>query len=638
MKPLLILLALLAAIPVATALQTTLTVTGCTATICNTTELNAWNNVSGMNISKNGAGNVSMSQFAGNNLSTITNVSFLLSHDGDSSISGSWTITFWNETSQAAYCSMTTPLVTAWTVVNLTPTGCAWTPAKLADLGVNFANGDTGKPATAYVDYFDSTVVYSPPPVQDTFVRYTYVSRSAATIAWDTNNAANSTVEYGTTTALGTTLTNTSLTTNHSATISGLAANTLYYYNVTSCDGNTCNTSGPYNLTTYQTLQVATCSGVTCSVSGVNSYDNITSATGTSTNNYTANYTALGQSTATIQNMTYRIDYSTQSATVTLLFENASSGTQWCSATLPAQASMTYAEVTPTGCAWTPARLDQLSVVQGYGATDTSSFDFTAALVDYVFLPQISGVRNGTLSLSQKQVNWTTLNAANGTIQWGNTTALGNTLTNTTFTTTHQATITGLLTSTTYYYNITSCTTDGCETVGPYSFTTPADLTPIISNVQATNITDTGATITWTTSAAANSSVDYGNTSALGTNVTNATQTTTHSIAITGLNTTTTYYYNVTSCNSFGCKSAGTYSFITAPPKKTCTYIYTQKGSDWKQGMLSKGDVVRITCRLPTAIRPRQDLTIKLLFEKIESSLMVQTPRLFVHDPEAVYP
>jgi len=77
------------------------------------------------------------------------------------------------------------------------------------------------------------------------------VTSSSATITWNTNELANSTVYYGITTATTSTLGLASLTTSHSITLSSLSSSTLYYYNVSSCDnaGN-CNTSSQYNFTT----------------------------------------------------------------------------------------------------------------------------------------------------------------------------------------------------------------------------------------------------------------------------------------------------------------------------------------------------------------------------------------------------
>lgn len=74
---------------------------------------------------------------------------------------------------------------------------------------------------------------------------------TTTTITWDTNEPANSTITYGTTTLLGSSTTNNTNTTSHSIPLTGLTSSTTYYYNVTSCDlaGN-CNTTGPYNFNT----------------------------------------------------------------------------------------------------------------------------------------------------------------------------------------------------------------------------------------------------------------------------------------------------------------------------------------------------------------------------------------------------
>ena len=89
-----------------------------------------------------------------------------------------------------------------------------------------------------------------------------------------------------------------------------------------------------------------------------------------------------------------------------------------------------------------------------------------------------------------------------------------------------------------------------------YSFTTgPApDMTPpVISNVQATSITDNSAVITWTTDEASDSAVQYGTTSGsypLSRNST--TLLTSHSVTLTGLNDDTTYFFRVRSTDGSG--------------------------------------------------------------------------------------
>lgn len=86
---------------------------------------------------------------------------------------------------------------------------------------------------------------------------------------------------------------------------------------------------------------------------------------------------------------------------------------------------------------------------------------------------------------------------------------------------------------------------------------TPASASPLtITNVSSGNITDTTATITWTTEELANSTVNYGNTIGLGTIVPDSGFDFNHNIGLTGLEQATTYYYQVSSTNEAGNETA----------------------------------------------------------------------------------
>ena len=106
---------------------------------------------------------------------------------------------------------------------------------------------------------------------------------------------------------------------------------------------------------------------------------------------------------------------------------------------------------------------------------------------------------------------------------------------------------------------------DGAVTVGPNevaaaalprtialdNVAVPPDTTPpVISNVQATGITASAATITWTTDEASNSVVEYGLTTSYGSTSSNATNVTSHSIPLTGLSANTLYHYRVKSTDT----------------------------------------------------------------------------------------
>lgn len=77
------------------------------------------------------------------------------------------------------------------------------------------------------------------------------VTNDSATITWRTNESANASVNYGLTSSLGSVVSVKTLQLSQSVVLSNLTNNTLYFYNVTSCNaaGN-CTVSGPRNFTT----------------------------------------------------------------------------------------------------------------------------------------------------------------------------------------------------------------------------------------------------------------------------------------------------------------------------------------------------------------------------------------------------
>jgi len=95
-------------------------------------------------------------------------------------------------------------------------------------------------------------------PLISSVVNSSITNRSAV-ITWTTNQSANETIRYGTTTALSSSKVNASFSTNHTATLSGLTNNTRYYYNITACNSyGYCTTNGTYNFLTLQNTPITT--------------------------------------------------------------------------------------------------------------------------------------------------------------------------------------------------------------------------------------------------------------------------------------------------------------------------------------------------------------------------------------------
>jgi hypothetical protein len=91
----------------------------------------------------------------------------------------------------------------------------------------------------------------------------------------------------------------------------------------------------------------------------------------------------------------------------------------------------------------------------------------------------------------------------------------------------------------------------------------------VISSAAASTVTATSATITWTTSAAASSRVDYGGTAASDRVAVDGTLVTAHRLLLTGLIPSTTYHYRITSQNGAGASvSTDDLAFATVAPAK----------------------------------------------------------------------
>lgn len=124
--------------------------------------------------------------------------------------------------------------------------------------------------------------------------------------------------------------------------------------------------------------------------------------------------------------------------------------------------------------------------------------------------------------------------------------------------TSHSTTLTGLTASTEYNYYVRcqdiSAQLNTMTTSAHVTFTTltPDTTAPTVSNIQATSITATGVTITWTSNELATSRVEYGATSGYGlfTAVDGTADSTTHSVSITGLTSATDYHFRVISTDA----------------------------------------------------------------------------------------
>lgn len=93
-----------------------------------------------------------------------------------------------------------------------------------------------GLPKTYNLDDVSGPPDVTPPVISN--VQIGGITSTGAVVTWTTDELSNSAVDYGLTTAYGSTTSNSSMVTSHSVTLSGLSQNTVYHYRVKSTDGS----------------------------------------------------------------------------------------------------------------------------------------------------------------------------------------------------------------------------------------------------------------------------------------------------------------------------------------------------------------------------------------------------------------
>ena len=185
--------------------------------------------------------------------------------------------------------------------------------------------------------------------------------------------------------------------------------------------------------------------------------------------------------------------------------------------------------------------------------------------------PVISGVSVTALSATSVRVDYSTDVPAKGLVMYGADKSYGfATAREFAASTTHTHTLIGLSPGTTYHFRIrTACdgVEDGDAFSADYTFTTPAGAAVrIIDGPTANEITNTAATIIWTTDIPSDSTVEYGETFAYGAAASAASPTTTHVVRLAGLRPGRNYQYRViSSASGYASGSAEGRPFTTVP-------------------------------------------------------------------------
>ena len=169
--------------------------------------------------------------------------------------------------------------------------------------------------------------------------------------------------------------------------------------------------------------------------------------------------------------------------------------------------------------------------------------------------PVISAIAVSGVSGAGATITWRTDEPADRQVEYGTTTSYGSqTPLETTLSTSHQVTLSGLKPATTYHFRVKSRDAAGNLAVSSnQTFTTLDTIPPVISALVVSSVSTTTATITWVTDEPADTQLDYGTTTAYGSqSPLDSRLVTAHSVTLSGLLPGATYHCRARSRDAAG--------------------------------------------------------------------------------------
>ncbi|MEA3249304.1 MAG: fibronectin type III domain-containing protein, partial [Patescibacteria group bacterium] len=272
-------------------------------------------------------------------------------------------------------------------------------------------------------------------------IRVTDVAATSVIVRWDTDEAADSKVDYGLIATYTDIETDATMVIDHAVTLSGLTSSTTYHYRVRSADASSNESaSGDLTFTTADTTPPV--------ISNINVVDITT--------------TSARVTWDTDEAADSNVDYGT----------DATYGDTESDAALVTNHSIDLAGLAPATEIHFRIRTSDV------GSNEATSSDqtFTTATPAP---PVLSNIRVENITEDQARVLWDTDTSSDSAVDYGTDATYGSTETDVVMTVNHLIVLNGLSTGTTYHYQVRSTDAYSQETVsGDLTFTTSSDTMP----------------------------------------------------------------------------------------------------------------------------------------------------------------
>ena len=381
-------------------------------------------------------------------------------------------------------------------------------------------------------DFIFKTMDTIPPEI--TNIKNSTPSGTSIIISWNTDEASDSTVEYGLDENYGNIISNESLVTSHTITLTDLFPDTLYHFCVKSTDNKTnTNVSSDFTFKTLDTVPPEI-------------YD-------------------IKNSTPTGTSVT--ITWSTNELSDSLV--NYGLDTNY--------GLIAYDPILTNFHNITITDLNSETLYHFcVNSTDANnnknqSIDFTFKTQD-ITPPEIFNIDVIEIKHNSVKISWNTNEPSNSILKFGKTVSYGLNKTNQDLITNHVIELTDLNSETTYHFCVNS--TDESNNTNQstdFNFTTLDITPPELFNIDIIEITHNSVKISWNTNELSDSLLKYGKTDSYGLKKINQDVVTDHVIELTDLNSETTYHFCVNSTDeSNNSNQSGDFTFKTldiTPPE-----------------------------------------------------------------------